>query len=132
MHKLLIAVLATLALALAVTANAKNNVEDFYLKVGDRLPYYTIQVVTSAGAAVDISSDTITATVENTDTGQEICTATAVNITNGPLGYAELRWPDASTNTAGTYAIEFKGISGGLQYTLPASFDAFVIIRSRY
>lgn len=109
-----------------------SKVNDFYLKTGDRLPYYTIQITDSDGTAIDISSTTITARVENLSTRQEIVTDTAVNITNGALGYAELRWPDAATNTAGSYAVEFKIISEGLQYTLPTAYNAIVIIKERY
>lgn len=123
-------IISGLILILAGLVMAKVN--DFYIKTGDRLPYYTFQVVDAAGTAIDISSTTITATVQNLSTSQEIVTDGAVNITNGTSGYAEYRWADGSTNTAGSYAIEFKIISGGLQYTLPAAYNALVIIKSRY
>lgn len=130
MKKTLIALCGiTLLVGFAVAAFAR--VTDFYLKTGDRLPYYTVQVVDSDETAVDISATTITARVQNLTTSAVIVTDTAVNITNGSAGYAELRMPSASTNTAGSYAVEFKIISGGLQYTLPTSFNAILIIKDR-
>jgi hypothetical protein len=130
--KKLLFILTTAGLGLILASLALARVSDLYIKTGDRLPYYTFQVVDSDGDAVDISATTITARVENISTGDEVVTDESVDITNGAAGYAELRWPDASTNTAGTYAIEFKIISGGLQYTLPASFSAIVKIKDRY
>ncbi len=128
MKKILVPFFLLLMLACAVDAK----VNDKYMKTGDRLPYYTFEIVDSNDVAVDISADTITATVINLETDQKVVNNGTVNITDGANGRAELRWPDSSTNTAGVYAIEFKILSGGLQFTAPASYDAYVIIRERH
>lgn len=133
MKKIWIAIILALGVALLIAGLASaDGVKDFEIKVGDIWPYYTAQAVNSSNVAIDISADTITAKVENKSTGQEIVVDGACTITNGTLGYFEYRWADGQTNTAGSYAIEFKRISGGKQSTLPTRFDAIVKINERY
>lgn len=111
---------------------AIGKVADFYLKTTDTLPYYTAQLLDSTGTAVDISSATITAKVENINTGAEIVDDGTCYITNGTSGYFEYRFADGETNTAGSYAIEFKILLATGQITLPSSYNALVIINDRY
>jgi hypothetical protein len=132
MKKLWIAGLLGLGAVLVIAGIVlADGVRKLDIKKGDLLPYYTAQVVNSSGSAVDISSDTITARLENISTGVEVVTDQACVITNGASGEFELRWVDGTTNTAGSYAIEFKRIHGGKQTTLPAGFDAIINIGER-
>jgi len=80
-----------------------------------------------------LSGTTITATVQNVITGENIIMDQPVLIIDPLIGLCEYRWASAQTNTVGTFSIQIKVLDAeGNTSTYPASYDARIIIRERY
>jgi len=122
---------ALLALALLLfPLSAHALVDDLYLVKGDTLPYYWITVRGTAGP-VNLTGATVTMTMVDSAGVTKVSDA-AVTVTAPLKGEAEYRWQATDTDTAGTFYVRFKVVTGGRTFSLPSSFSAKVIIRPAY
>lgn len=105
-------------------------VEDFYIKKGDKLPFYKL-VVRDQDGAIDLTGTVAVATMQLISTGVNKFENQSVSLASDVTGGMEYQWQTGDTDTIGEYAIEFKVTSADGDFTVPKGFTAKVIIEER-
>ncbi|MEK6849669.1 MAG: hypothetical protein AABY01_03820 [Nanoarchaeota archaeon] len=97
-------------------------IKTFYITQHDLQPYYPVQVKSTSGGVVDLTSATIRCNMK-TKKGTAIQInrgTTGVNVSDATNGNFEYRWQSGETGTTGQFYIEFEITpSSGGKFTVP-------------
>lgn len=94
-----------------------------FMKQGDRLPALRVQLLDANGAAIDVTSATVTFRMRDTRTKALKVTAGACTKPNGGAdGVVQYAWGATDTDTVAAYEGEFACVfSGPLTQTVPTN-----------
>ena len=120
------------AIALALLIPAAAAADTLYLRQGDTLPIIKETLVSSSGAAVDLTGCTVTATMRAAGSTTNAFADWQAVISAPAAGSFEFYWATTLTASTGLYFIQFTVATPTGRYTLPSSSNQAVSIGEKY
>jgi hypothetical protein len=102
---------------------------NFFIRQNDKQPYIRATLTDATGAAIDVTTGTVTFTMVNDATGVvKINAAAAIKITPAS-GIVEYRWTGTDTDTAGLFLARWRYTNGASEVmTIPNTGDLLIQI----
>ena len=97
-------------------------ISPFY--VSQTLPIMALTLTDDTGAAINLTGATLSLTIHNTQTQEDVAGAGTWAITNATAGQATYTWASADTQTAGQFMLYVRiTYSGGVAVADPISWQ---------
>jgi hypothetical protein len=100
-----------------------------YLKQGDRLPALRVQLLDANGAALDVTSATVTFRMRDARTkALKVAAGSTTKPNGGADGVVQYAWATGDTDIVGSFEAEFACAFSGLVQTVPTNSYVTVVV----